>query len=235
MVKEKGIIIAIDGPAGAGKSTTAKLLAERLNYQYIDTGAMYRAVTLYALRKNIKPEQVQDLIDLVKEMNFQFKNNGSVLFINSEDVTESIRSPEVSEKVSEYSKIAEVRRLLVNKQREIGKNGGIVMEGRDITTTVFPDAELKIFLTADLDIRAYRRLIELKIKGIDIDLENVKDNLTIRDKIDSSRETSPLMITEDSIVIDTTQLTIDEQVNLIYNKAQEIIKSLTKQNESHLN
>lgn len=235
MVKEKGIIIAIDGPAGAGKSTTAKLLAERLNYQYIDTGAMYRAVTLYALRKNIKPEQVQDLIDLVKEMNFQFKNNGSVLFINSEDVTESIRSPEVSEKVSEYSKIAEVRRLLVNKQREIGKNGGIVMEGRDITTTVFPDAELKIFLTADLDIRAYRRLIELKIKGIDIDLENVKDNLTIRDKIDSSRETSPLMITEDSIVIDTTQLTIDEQVNLIYNKAQEIIKSLTKQNESHPN
>lgn len=235
MVKEKGIIIAIDGPAGAGKSTTAKLLAERLNYQYIDTGAMYRAVTLYALRKNIKPEQVQDLIDLVKEMNFQFKNNGSVLFINSEDVTESIRSPEVSEKVSEYSKIAEVRRLLVNKQREIGKKGGIVMEGRDITTTVFPDAELKIFLTADLDIRAYRRLIELKIKGMDIDLENVKDNLTIRDKIDSSRETSPLMLTEDSIVIDTTQLTIDEQVDLIYNKAQEIIKSLTKQNESHPN
>lgn len=235
MIKEKGIIIAIDGPAGAGKSTTAKLLAERLNYQYIDTGAMYRAVTLYALRKNIKPEQVQDLIDLVKEMNFQFKNNGSVLFINSEDVTESIRSPEVSEKVSEYSKIAEVRRLLVKKQKEIGVKGGIVMEGRDITTTVFPDAELKIFLTADLDIRAYRRLIELKNKGMDIDLENVKDNLTIRDTIDSSRETSPLMITEDSIVIDTTQLTIDEQVDLIYNKAQEIIKSLTKQNECHPN
>lgn len=235
MIKEKGIIIAIDGPAGAGKSTTAKLLSERLNYQYIDTGAMYRAVTLYALRKNIKPEQVQDLIDLVKEMNFQFKNNGSVLFINSEDVTESIRSPEVSEKVSEYSKIAEVRRLLVKKQKEIGEKGGIVMEGRDITTTVFPDAELKIFLTADLDIRAYRRLIELKNKGMDIDLENVKDNLTIRDTIDSSRETSPLMITEDSIVIDTTQLTIDEQVDLIYNKAQEIIKSLTKQNESHPN
>lgn len=235
MIKEKGIIIAIDGPAGAGKSTTAKLLAERLNYQYIDTGAMYRAVTLYALRKNIKPEQVQDLIDLVKEMKFQFKNNGSVLFINSEDVTESIRSPEVSEKVSEYSQIAEVRRLLVKKQKEIGGKGGIVMEGRDITTTVFPDAELKIFLTADLDIRAYRRLIELKNKGMDIDLENVKDNLTIRDTIDSSRETSPLMITEDSIVIDTTQLTIDEQVDLIYNKAQEIIKSLTKQNESHPN
>lgn len=235
MIKEKGIIIAIDGPAGAGKSTTAKLLAERLNYQYIDTGAMYRAVTLYALRKNIKPEQVQDLIDLVKEMNFQFMNNGSVLFINSEDVTESIRSPEVSEKVSEYSKIAEVRRLLVKKQKEIGVKGGIVMEGRDITTTVFPDAELKIFLTADLDIRAYRRLIELKNKGMDIDLENVKDNLTIRDTIDSSRETSPLMITEDSIVIDTTQLTIDEQVDLIYNKAQEIIKRLTKQNECHPN
>ncbi|GIV45348.1 MAG: cytidylate kinase [Ignavibacterium sp.] len=235
MITKKGIIIAIDGPAGAGKSTTAKLLAEKLNYKYIDTGAMYRAVTLYALRNSIKPDEVDKLVELVKGMNFRFENNGSVLFVNSENVSDAIRAPEVSNKVSEFSKIGKVRELLVQKQREIGAEGGIVMEGRDITTTVFPNAELKIFLTADLDIRAYRRLIELKNKGLDIDLDDVRGNLATRDKIDSSREVNPLMITEDSIVIDTTKLTIDEQVEAIYNKAMEIIKSFNLENQSHRN
>lgn len=230
MITKKGIIIAIDGPAGAGKSTTAKLLAERLNYKYIDTGAMYRAVTLFALRNSIRSDEVDRLVELVKGMNFRFENNGSVLIVNSEDVSEAIRAPEISDKVSEYSKIAPVRELLVEKQREIGAEGGIVMEGRDITTAVFPNAELKIFLTADLDIRAYRRLIELKNKGMNINLDDVRGNLATRDKIDSSREVNPLMITEDSIVIDTTKLTIDEQVEAIYNKAQEIIKSFNLQN-----
>lgn len=226
MINKKGIIIAIDGPAGAGKSTTAKLLAEKLNYKYIDTGAMYRAVTLYALRNSIEPEQIDKLVNLVKAMDFRFENNGSKLFVNSENVSEAIRNPEVSSRVSEFSRIAEVREILVQKQREIGAEGGIVMEGRDITTAVFPNAELKIFLTADLDIRAYRRLIELKNKGLNINLDDVRDNLETRDMIDSSREVNPLMITEDSIVIDTTQLTIEEQVDVIYNKAKEIIKSL---------
>ena len=226
MTNKKGIIIAIDGPAGAGKSTTAKLLAEKLNYKYIDTGAMYRAVTLYAIRNSIEANEVDKLVELVKNMNFRFENNGSALFVNSEDVSEAIRDPEVSNKVSEFSKVGKVRELLVKKQREIGAEGGIVMEGRDITTAVFPDAELKIFLTADLDIRAYRRLIELKNKGLKINIDEVKGNLATRDKIDSSREVNPLMITEDSIIIDTTQLTIDDQVEVIYNKAQEIIKSL---------
>ncbi len=234
MNNKKGIIIAIDGPAGAGKSTTAKLLAEKLNYKYIDTGAMYRAVTLYALRNSIEPEQIDRLVGLIKEMDFRFENNGSKLLINSENVSEAIRNPEVSSRVSEFSKIAEVRELLVQKQREIGAEGGIVMEGRDITTAVFPNAELKIFLTADLDIRAYRRLIELKNKGLNIDLDDVRGNLETRDMIDSNREINPLMITEDSIVIDTTRLTIDEQVDVIYNKAQEIIKSLNL-NQSHRN
>lgn len=234
MNNKKGIIIAIDGPAGAGKSTTAKLLAEKLNYKYIDTGAMYRAVTLYALRNSIEPEQIDRLVDLVKGMDFRFENNGSKLLVNSENVSEAIRNPEVSNRVSEFSKIAEVRELLVQKQREIGAEGGIVMEGRDITTAVFPSAELKIFLTADLDIRAYRRLIELKNKGLSIDLDDVRGNLETRDMIDSSREVNPLMITEDSIVIDTTKLTIDEQVEVIFNKAQEIIKSLNL-NQSHRN
>ncbi len=234
MNNKKGIIIAIDGPAGAGKSTTAKLLAEKLNYKYIDTGAMYRAVTLYALRNSIEPEEIDRLVGLIKEMDFRFENNGSKLLINSENVSEAIRNPEVSSRVSEFSKIAEVRELLVQKQREIGAEGGIVMEGRDITTAVFPNAELKIFLTADLDIRAYRRLIELKNKGLNIDLDDVRGNLETRDMIDSNREINPLMITEDSIVIDTTRLTIDEQVDVIYNKAQEIIKSLNL-NQSHRN
>lgn len=230
MTNKKGIIIAIDGPAGAGKSTTAKLLAEKLNYKYIDTGAMYRAVTLYAIRNSIEANEVDKLVELVKNMDFRFENNGSALFVNSEDVSEAIRDPEVSNKVSEFSKVGKVRELLVKKQREIGAEGGIVMEGRDITTAVFPDAELKIFLTADLDIRAYRRLIELKNKGLKINIDEVKGNLATRDKIDSSREVNPLMITEDSIIIDTTQLTIDDQVEVIYNKAQEIIKSLNWQN-----
>lgn len=234
MINKKGIIIAIDGPAGAGKSTTAKLLSEKLNYKYIDTGAMYRAVTLYALRNSIEPDQIDKLIDLVKDMDFRFENNGSILFVNSENVSEAIRNPQVSNRVSEYSKVAEIREILVKKQREIGSEGGIVMEGRDITTAVFPNAELKIFLTADLDIRAYRRLIELKNKGMNISLGDVKDNLETRDLIDSNREVNPLMITEDSIVIDTTRLTIEEQVEAIYNKAQEIIKSMNL-NQSHRN
>ncbi len=234
MINKKGIIIAIDGPAGAGKSTTAKLLAKKLNYKYIDTGAMYRAVTLFALRNHVKPDETDKLIDLVKGMNFEFKNNGSVLFVNSENVSEEIRKPEISDRVSEYSKVAEVRELLVQKQREIGKEGGIVMEGRDITTAVFPDAELKIFLTADLDIRAYRRLMELTNKGHEIDLDDVRNNLSTRDEIDSNREVNPLMIPEDSVIIDTTRMTIDEQVDAIFNRAKEIIESLNL-NQSHRN
>ncbi len=226
MIKKKGIIVAIDGPAGAGKSTTARLLAEKLNYDYIDTGAMYRAVTLFALRNDIKHTETEQLVKLVSSLNFEFKNNGTEIFVNSENVSEQIRSAEVSSKVSDYSKIAEVREILIQKQYEIGEHGGIVMEGRDITTAVFPNAELKIFLTADLDVRAYRRLIEIRNKGQKIDLENVRNNLETRDKIDSSRDVNPLMITEDSIIIDTTKLTVDQQVEIIYNKAKEIIKSL---------
>ncbi len=226
MNDKKGIIIAIDGPAGSGKSTTAKLLAEKLDYIYIDTGAMYRAVTHFALLSKINPEFSEKLIQLVEGMDFQFAPNGEILIVNGENVSEAIRSQEVSTNVSVYSKISEVRKLLVKKQREFGNHGKIVMEGRDITTTVFPNADLKIFLTAEIDIRAYRRMLELKAKGVTLELDDVKLNIESRDKIDSSRDTSPLMITEDSIIIDTTRMSIDEQVNAIYEKAIAIIEKL---------
>ncbi|MBM4175816.1 MAG: (d)CMP kinase [Ignavibacteria bacterium] len=228
MDDKKGIIIAIDGPAGSGKSTTAKHLAEKLDYIYVDTGAMYRAVTHFALQRKINPEFSEKLINLVDRMDFQFVQNGEELLVNGENVSEAIRSPEVSKNVSVYSKISEVRKLLVKKQREFGKRGRIVMEGRDITTTVFPNADLKIFLTAEIDIRAYRRMLELKAKGVELELDDVKLNIESRDKIDSSRDTSPLMITEDSIIIDTTRMSISEQVNAIYEKATAIIKKLKK-------
>jgi len=228
MDDKKGIIIAIDGPAGSGKSTTAKHLAEKLDYIYVDTGAMYRAVTHFALQRKINPEFSEKLINLVDRMDFQFVQNGEELLVNGENVSEAIRSPEVSKNVSVYSKISEVRKLLVKKQREFGKRGRIVMEGRDITTTVFPNADLKIFLTAEIDIRAYRRMLELKAKGVELELDDVKLNIESRDKIDSSRDTSPLMITEDSIIIDTTRMSISEQVNAIYEKATAIIEKLKK-------
>jgi cytidylate kinase len=226
MKDSKGIIIAIDGPSGSGKSTTAKQLADKLEYMYIDTGAMYRAVTYLALQKNILPEKSDDLVKLVESMDFQFIKEGEELLVNGENLSEAIRTKEVSENVSIYSEINDVRELLVKKQREFGKNGKIVMEGRDITTTVFPNADLKIFLTAEIDVRAYRRMLEMKKKGIELEIEEVKSNLESRDKIDSSRKASPLMITEDSIIIDTTRMSIDEQVNAIYDKAKSVIETI---------
>ncbi len=223
MCTQNGLIIAIDGPSGSGKSTTAKLLAQRLNYSYIDTGAMYRAVTFFALEEKIPSANIENLQNLVKNLDFKFIKNGEELIVNGKNVSKEIRSPIVSENVSQYSKIPEVRKILVEKQREFGKIGKIVMEGRDITTTVFPNADLKIFLTAELDIRAYRRMIELIEKGIQSNIEEVRNNLETRDTIDSSRDVSPLVQTEDSIIINTTRLTIDEQVNAIYNKAIEIL------------
>lgn len=217
------IIIAIDGPAGAGKSTTAKLVADGLNYTYIDTGAMYRAVTLFALRKNISdPKRI---VDELKNVDLRLKSSGGkvTVLLNDEDVTLKIRSAEVNNFVSEISKIPDVRDLLIIKQKEIGKNGGVVMEGRDIGTVVFPNAELKIFLTASLDARINRRLGDFKKTGALITDEEVKENLTKRDEIDSTREVSPLQKSADAIEIDTSALTIEQQVQMIIEKANEII------------
>jgi cytidylate kinase len=213
----KGLIIAIDGPAGSGKSTSAKLLAQKLGYFYIDTGAMYRAITYLAIKHAVIGNEMQ-IVELARESNLELDYNGGELFIklNGSDVTARIRESDVNKYVSDVSKIRDVRKILVEKQRAIAeKSSGVVMEGRDITTVVFPNADVKVFLTASLDERASRRTKEILDNGIDTSVDDVKINLSTRDKIDSSRDDSPLTKAEDAIVIDTTKTTIEEQVDLI--------------------
>lgn len=217
------LIIAIDGPASSGKSTTAKLLAKKLGYLYIDTGAMYRAVTLYAIMNNLLDNE-KKIIELAKQLNIElkFENGQTKVSVNGKDVTEEIRSLEVNQNVSTVSKIEGVRKILVEKQKEMGKNGGVVMEGRDITTVVFPNADVKIFLTATIDERARRRALEFEQKGQPVDIEKVKQNILERDRIDSSREVSPLTKSPDAIEIDTSNLSIEQQVDLILEETKKV-------------
>lgn len=217
------LIIAIDGPASSGKSTTAKLLAKKLSYLYIDTGAMYRAVTLYAIKNNILDDE-NKIIDLASNLNIElkFENGQTKVSVNGKDVTDEIRSLEVNQNVSPVSKIEGVRKILVQKQKQMGKNGGIVIEGRDITTVVFPNADVKIFLTATIDERAKRRALEFAQKGQQVDIEQVKQNILERDRIDSSRDVSPLTKSPDAIEIDTTNLSIAQQVEQILVEAKKV-------------
>jgi cytidylate kinase len=212
----KKIIVAIDGPAGSGKSTTAKLVAKRLNYLYIDTGAMYRAVTLFAIRNNILGKS-DDIIKMANKLNIllNFVDGETKVTVDDEDISDMIRSIDVNKNVSDVSAIEGVRKILVKKQQEMGKVGGVVMEGRDITTVVFPNADVKIFLTAVIDERAKRRALEFSQKGTRVPLDQVKENLANRDHIDSHREISPLTKSPDAIEVDTSNISIDEQVNQI--------------------
>lgn len=216
------ITITIDGPAGAGKSTTARRVAEKLGYVYIDTGAMYRAVTLAALRANISFEDKQ-LNDLCNSLNIVLEQSfdGQRTFVNGEDVTGLLRRQEVTDAVSAVSAVPSVRRHLVQRQREIGLNGGVVMDGRDIGSVVFPNAQVKIFLVADIAERTKRRLEEARSSGVDIDEAQLRNRIAERDKVDSERSDSPLVKPEGAVEIDTTNLTIDEQVNRIL----ELVKS----------
>lgn len=216
----KQIIIAIDGPSGSGKSTTAREVAKKLKYLYIDTGAMYRAVTLAWLRTGL--EFSEDIIcNLVKNVNLELKiaDEWQKTYLDGKDVSFDIRKPDVTKWVSPVSAIDCVRTAMVDIQRNMGKNGGVVLDGRDIGTVVFPKADLKIFLVASIEERAKRRQKELFQSGINLSLEEVTAQLESRDIYDSSRSNSPLRKAEDAVLIDTSSLSIEEQTNLVVSLA----------------
>ncbi len=225
----KKIIIAIDGNSGCGKSTTAKALAKKLHYIYIDTGAMYRAVTLFFIEHDIDLNNEEDVKNALAQIDISFKYNEETghndTYLNGKNVEREIRQMEVSNLVSPVSEIPAVRRKLQEQQRRLGEDKGVVMDGRDIGTVVFPDADLKIFMTADLEVRAERRRKEMHEKGMNVELNEVIANLKERDRIDSSRADSPLKKADDAIVVDTSHLTFDEQVNKILELAEEKMKA----------
>ncbi len=228
----KKIIIAIDGHSSCGKSTMAKALAKELGYVYIDSGAMYRVVTLVALQngwiENKVPNKAK-ILEGLKDIRITFEwdeeKGMNTTFLNGENVEDEIRQLEVSENVSPISTIAEVREEMVHQQRENGRNKGIVMDGRDIGTVVFPDAELKIFMTASPEIRAQRRYLELTEKGQEVNFEEILANVEGRDKIDSTRAVSPLKKADDAVVLDNSHLSRKEQLEWTINKVKEIIEA----------
>jgi len=207
------ISIAIDGPAGAGKSTIAKLIGEKYNLMYINTGSMYRAVTLFAMRKGIEPSQVEELCELIDTLKMYFKNEN--LIVNDIDVTDELRSIEVTNNVSRYASILEVRQKLVEMQQEIAKNYNVIMDGRDIGTVVLKNASFKIFLTARAEERAKRRYDELIAKNVKVDYNNILEDIKKRDYIDSNREVDPLRKAADAIEIDSSTMDINEVVETI--------------------
>ena len=219
---QRKITIAIDGYSSCGKSTLARALARRLNYLHIDSGAMYRAVTLYFLRHKIDVHdelQVKDALAKIS-IHLGFEDNQQVTWLNHENVDQTIRDPDVNQFVSTVSTLSSVRKEMVSQQRRMGKEKGLVMDGRDIGTVVFPHAELKLFLTADIEVRVERRWQELQSKGINAGKEEVRANLILRDHIDSTRLDSPLRCAQDATVIDTSFLTPKEQLQIAYDLAR---------------
>jgi cytidylate kinase len=215
----KKIIITIDGWSSCGKSTLAKQLAKELGYIYVDSGAMYRAITLYFLRNHIDWTNLKEVRTALKEINLEFnyneKSEQSEIYLNSENVEYVIRDLVVAEKVSDVAAIKEVREFAVTQQHAMGKNKGIVMDGRDIGTVVFPSAELKIFMTADNAVRVERRFKELFEKNPNVSLDDVKTNLEMRDYIDSHREVSPLKAAPDAIMLDNTNISEKQQLEKV--------------------
>jgi cytidylate kinase len=219
------ISIAIDGPAGSGKSTTARLLARELGYIYIDTGAMYRAVTYAVLQNKINVNNEKQVSGLAGNLNIKLKmdSSGQRTMLNDKDVSDLIRTPAINEVISIISTYSGVRRGLVLQQQKMARNGGVVMDGRDIGTVVLPNAELKVFLIASVEERAKRRLKELENNGIKVRLDDVKKEITNRDQIDSSRKEAPLKKAEDARELDTSELSIEDQVRIIKHWAEELI------------
>lgn len=221
----KKLVIAVDGPAASGKSTTSKLVAKDLGYLYVDTGAMYRAMTLKVLQHEINLEAEERISRLAEKTNIRLEQHDDQLkvFLDSKEVTRAIRSRAVTNAVSAVSAIKKVREVMVREQRRIGVNGGIVLDGRDIGTVVFPNADMKIFMMANVNERASRRQKDLIKEGIDVSLEELVEEINERDRKDSKRNISPLRKADDAIILDTTNLTIAKQVKFIVNKANEII------------
>ncbi|STX09296.1 Cytidylate kinase [Kurthia zopfii] len=219
----KKIQIAIDGPAGAGKSTIAKIAAEKLGYTYIDTGAMYRALTLKALTEKIDLSSEQAVTDLLKNSTIELKPSpqGQLVFLDGVDVSSEIRSNEVTSNVSKVAAHASMRAIMVELQYDMAVKGGVIMDGRDIGTAVLPKAELKIFMSATVEERARRRFEDNQQRGIESSFESLKEEIALRDKMDSEREASPLVQAEDAIFVDTTHLNIEQS-------AEEILKLATE-------
>jgi cytidylate kinase len=219
----KKLIIAIDGPAGAGKSTVAQIVAQRLSYTYIDTGAMYRAVTWQVMQHDVDfgdADAIQKIVSTI-QIGLRYVNGKMQVTANQVDITEEIRLPEVSRVVSEVAKLVVVRSAMLTLQRQMAQSGGVVMDGRDIGTHVLPDADLKIFLTASIDERARRRWRELGDKGVIVDLNALQEEIASRDKTDSERAVAPLVQAEDAILLDTTKLSIEGAVNEILRLCEE--------------
>ncbi len=219
----KKIQIAIDGPAGAGKSTIAKIAAEKLGYTYIDTGAMYRALTYKALQHQIDLSSEEAVTTLLKQtvIELQPSPNGQLVFLDGQNVSSEIRSNEVTSQVSTVAAHGAMREIMVERQYEMAEKGGVIMDGRDIGTAVLPNAELKVFMSATVEERARRRYEDNKQRGIDSSFEELKEEIALRDKMDSEREASPLVQAEDAIYLDTTELSIDEAANAILKLASE--------------
>ena len=231
------IIVAIDGYSSCGKSTTAKQVAQQLNYAYIDTGAMYRAVTLFFIQNHISVSNPREIQKALSDIHITFRRHKEKgtndTFLNGLYVEDEIRKMYVSEQVSTISAIADVRHALVAQQQRMGKSRGIVMDGRDIGTVVFPQAELKIFMTADPMIRAQRRQLELLEKGELVGIAEIADNLKKRDHIDTTRAESPLRQAEDAVYIDNSMMTLDEQVEMVVRLADEQIGLVLRDRENN--
>ncbi len=226
----KKIRIAIDGPAASGKSTTARLLAQKLGYLYIDTGAMYRAATLAVIRASIdvKDEAAVEHCVSQNKIDLRIENGVQKTLLNNEDISHLIRRPEINQVISVISSYSAVREVLIDQQRAMAEQGGVVMDGRDIGTVVLPYSELKVFLVASLEERARRRQLELKSQGIHLNVEAIKMEIAHRDKLDSERALGPLRQAEDARVLDTTHLTIEQQVDIIYRWAMEVLQENNK-------
>lgn len=228
-MKENGLVIAIDGPAASGKSTTARLVANELGYTYIDTGAMYRAVTLAAVRAGIDPDDQSAIELLASTLDVRIKPAGDGLlhtYLGDEEISKEIRSPRVNEHVSQISAYPGVRKAMVALQMDMGRNGGVVLDGRDIGTVVFPDADVKIFMFADISARAQRRQVDLDRSGSAMEVDTVAHDLSARDEYDSSRAISPMRAADDAIQIDTSDLTIDQQVEQVLHLVDEKMAEL---------